>query len=344
MTELLQIDGSRGEGGGQILRTALTLSMVTGKPFRMTNIRANRKNPGLAAQHLGCVRAAACICGAEVEGARLKSTEITFNPGGVEPGDYRLDVGTAGSVALVLHALYLPLSLARGESQLILTGGTHVAWSPPYEFVASCWSPMLQRMGFDIKLRLEKAGYYPKGGGEVHIEIKPVPKIGTLYLTHRGSLKRIMGTAAVSNLPDEIAMRMTNQVDRRLRGRGLKAEYRLLRPPSIGKGTYFFLLAEYENTVAGYVGLGERGKRAEKVADEIINRFFSYHFSDGALTEHLADQLVLPLALASGESVFSTHRITQHLLTNIDTVKYFLPAKINVDGEPGGRGTVRIIL
>ncbi len=338
----IHIDGSQGEGGGQVLRSSLTLSMLTGQPVRIDNIRAGRSKPGLRAQHLAAVQAAAMISGADVVGAKLGSTSLHFRPGRVQPGAYHFDIGTAGSTALVLQTMFLPLALADTPSCVTITGGTHVPWSPSYYYLDRQWLPILRRMGFEARLTLEKAGFYPRGGGRIRAEIEPAGTLRPLELIQRGALRRVSGISAIANLPDHIAQRQRQQVERRLGDRVPELTVEIVSLPSPGKGTAVFLQAECDDGGGGFTALGKQGVPAERVADEAVDQLEAYLKSNAALDKHLADQLILPLVLASGRSSFSTAEITQHLLTNIEVVQAFLDVEVVVEGELSYPGSVHI--
>jgi RNA 3'-terminal phosphate cyclase (ATP) len=347
---MIVIDGSYGEGGGQVLRTSLTLSSLLGKPVRIENIRAKRRNPGLQAQHLTGVQAIAQICDAELEGADLGSQALTFSP--LSPpraGEYSFDVaearkgGSAGATSLVFQTLLLPLTFAAGQSRLSIRGGTHVAWSPPFHYLQHVYLPTLARMGLEASAEIERWGWYPIGGGEMTAAIKGRrdSDLCGLDLGQRGELKRLWGISAVSNLPPHIGQRQKKRAEETLRKRGFDPRIEIVDAASPGQGTVVFLVAEYENTVAGFSALGERGKPAEKVAEEACGEFLSYHCSGACLDKHLADQLILPMALALDQSAFTTCEITQHLLTNVWVVQQFLDVRFEIEGEEGEKGRVQ---
>jgi RNA 3'-terminal phosphate cyclase (ATP) len=344
---MLRIDGSYGEGGGQILRTALSMSCLLGEPIEIFNIRKGRKMSGLQPQHLTCVKAAKKISDAEVEGDRVGSVNLIFSPKEVRGGDYLFDIGTAGSTSLVFQTVFLPLSSASKPSSIEIIGGTHVPWSPPFHSIVSIFVPTLERMGLRIKLWIEKWGWYPKGGGRVGAEINPVKEISPLRLIERGRLIRIKGISAVSNLPLSIAERQRNEGLKILGENSLvedstlrDADIDLIDAPSAGRGTFFFLIAEYENSVSGFSSLGERGKRAEEVAKEACEEFLLFHRSGKTLDPRIADQIIPYLSLAEGESSFTTSRITQHLITNIWVIKKFLHVDIEIEGKEREEGRV----
>jgi RNA 3'-terminal phosphate cyclase (ATP) len=356
---MIHIDGSLGEGGGQVLRSSLTLSALTGQPVHVTAIRARRPKAGLQPQHLAAVRAAAAISGAEVEGATLGSSELIFAPGPIRAGEYRFDIGTAGSTSLVLQTILLPLSVGadlRGlgdpsagsgqaleglTSQVTLIGGTHVPWSPCFHYLDLQWLPYLRRAGLDAEIELLLAGFYPQGNGQVRARIRPAA-ISPLNMPERGALKGIRGISAVANLDMAIAERQRNQALQRLKGRHSKIDIELLDLPARTKGTFLLLLAEFKHSSACYVGLGALGKRAEQVADEACLWLEKFLAGTGAIDEHLADQLLLPLAFASGESKFRTAQVTPHLLTNAEVIRAFGAAEIEIERDAGKEGRVRV--
>ena len=356
---MIIIDGSYGEGGGQILRTSLTLSAITGQPVRIEQIRAGRRKPGLMPQHLTAVRAASRVCNAEVEGAKRNSQALVFRPRSApQAGTYTFDVaqaakgGSAGSVSLILQTVLLPLALAEGSSQVTLLGGTHVAWSPPYDYVKRVYLPALARLGIAAKVTIKKWGWYPIGGGRIQATIQgrepgtapqtPDESIASRALRERGALLRVRGLSGSSNLPKHIRTRQERAALQALRSNGVNARIQVVDAPSKGQGTIVFLWAEFENTSAGFTALGELGKPAERVAEEATGWLLDFLRGDAALDRYLADQLVLPLALAAGPSQFTTEAVTNHLLTNAWVVNQFFPGRVHVEGEAGQPGSCRI--
>lgn len=344
---MLQIDGSYGEGGGQILRTALALSCFSGKGIEITGIRKSRPRPGLQPQHLTAVKAAAAISGASVEGADISSSQVRFLPGPVRGDDYHVDVslikGSAGSTSLVLQTIMLPLFFADRPSTVTLAGGTHVPWSPTFHYLKHSFLPVLSKISLNAGLNIEKWGWYPIGGGRIRARIEPGKRIAPVTITERGTLRKVRGVSAASNLPGHIAERQRAQAIKVLSRRGLTVDIEIAEAPSPGKGTLLFLLAEFENVSSAFDSLGALGKRAETVADEACNALFEYLESEEAAFEpHLADQIVPYLAIASGTSEFTTSRITRHLFTNIWVVKQFVDADIRVEGSEGEAGKVII--
>lgn len=339
---LLSIGGSLGEGGGQVLRTSLALALITGRPFTVTHIRSRRSKPGLMAQHLKAVEAARDIGKARVEGAVLGSQSLVFEPAGLCSGDFHFDIGTAGSTSLVLQTILPPLSFAPARSTITLIGGTHVPWSPCFHFLEMHWLHYMRKIGFDVCLQLEVAGFYPQGGGHVMASVQPTSRPSPLCLTERGSLKRILGISAVANLNDSIAERQRAQAIKRLKEVSRAIEIPIIRLPSPSKGSLLLLLPEFENSQCCFYGLGALGKPAERVADEATAEFLGFLATDGVIDPYLADQLILPLALATGMSEIRTSNVTQHLKTNAEIVQKFLPVSIEVDGEIGHSASIRI--
>lgn len=343
--KLIEIDGSYGEGGGQILRTALALSAILRKPFTIHHIRSKRKNPGLQAQHLEAVEALARMTEAETEGVKSGSQIITFLPNKILPGDYQFEVRTAGSVTLLLQAIFLPLCLAHGTSRLTLIGGTHVPWSPSFHYLAEVFLPTLEPMGISADANIEKWGFYPRGGGKIRLKINPVHELRPISLTNRGSLKKIRGLSAISNLPKHIAERQRGQALKRIQGElNINAEIALhYDTSSIGQGSFLFLLIEHEKTISGFSSIGARGKSAERVADEAVEAIKDFLGSEGCIDPHLADQLVPFMALAKGNSSLTTTQMTDHLLTNLWVTNHFLEVKIQKWGGKGRPGRVEFL-
>lgn len=345
---MVVIDGSYGEGGGQVLRTTLTLAILTGQPVRIEHIRAGRRKPGLQPQHLTAVRAAAAVCGAHLNGDVLGSQVLTFVPGGPPcPGEYTFDVakvaqrGSAGSVSLVLQTVLLPLALADGESRLTLRGGTHVPWSPPVSYLEHVFLPLLAQMGVRTQVELVRWGFYPAGGGEVRIWIGGrAGSLRPIALTRHGALERVWGTAAVMNLPAHIPQRMAARAHNVLAEAGLQAQVEPRRLRGVGPGAGIFLFAEYapspygEAVTAGSTAYGRKGLPAERVAESACEDLLAHHRSDAPSDSHLADQLVLPMALAKGESRLVASQVSQHLLTNVWVVRQFLARELSITEKP----------
>jgi RNA 3'-terminal phosphate cyclase (ATP) len=293
-------------------------------------------------QHLKAVEAASAVGMARVKGAQLGSQFLIFEPTGTQSGEFHFDIGTAGSTSLVLQTILIPLSFAHASSTVTLIGGTHVPWSPCFHFLELHWLHYMRRIGFNIQLQLEAAGFYPRGGGRVRAAVQPVAALSPLRLTSRGPLKRIRGISAVANLEVSVAERQKLQALKRLSEVSRAVEIEIFRLPSPSRGTLLLLLAEFENSQCCFYGLGARGKPAERVADEAVGGFLDFLATDGTVEHYLADQLVLPLALASGISQVRTSKVTQHLATNAEIVEMFLPVAVEVDGEIGQPGSVCI--
>ncbi|MBI5057178.1 MAG: RNA 3'-phosphate cyclase [Nitrospirae bacterium] len=336
-----EIDGSYGEGGGQILRTALSLSCVTGHKFKLFNIRKLRRKPGLMPQHLTCVNAVSEVCNAEVMGNEVGSMELAFIPGKIKPGEYCFDIKTAGSSSLVFQTILPPLLFAEGPSTVTIKGGTHVPMSPPYHYIAEVFLAMLKRTGINVEPSINKYGFYPKGGGEVSFKISPVENIKGLNAVSRGELLSVDGYSAVSNLPLHIAERQRNSAMQNLSP--LTANIKVLEAPSYGQGTFVFLKGVYENGLAGFSALGARGKRAEDVGREAAEAFKYFHNTSACLDFNLADQIVICLCLAREASTFTTSRITKHLITNLWVIEKFLGIKYQIEGEINSPGKVSLI-
>ncbi|MBS1253134.1 MAG: RNA 3'-terminal phosphate cyclase [Anaerolineales bacterium] len=349
-SEHLVLDGSHGEGGGQILRSTVTLAALLGQPIRIENIRAQRRNPGLQAQHLTSVQAAAEVCNAEVTGATLGSTVLSFQP--TQPptsGDYAHDVaqarkgGSAGSTSLVFQTAILPLTFTAGGSRIAIEGGTHVAWSPPYHYLADVFLPAVTRLGIEATINLERWGWYPHGGGLIWGEVRGLREGGWLAgidLIERGALVQLTGFSAVSNLPDHILERQARRAESLLQREGFDPMIRQVKPEASGPGTAVYLRAEYEHASAAFTGYGRRGKRAEKVAEEAVEAFLAHHTTGAATDPHLADQFILPTAVAKSDSTFTTSEITNHLLTNIWVIEQFTSTHFDVEGDRGETGKV----
>ena len=343
---MIEIDGCLGEGGGQVLRTALSLSCITGSPFRIINIRKFRPKPGLRRQHLVSVQAAASIARAKVIGDALGSTVLTFCPGKVTPGEYAFAIGTAGATPLVLQTLIPPLLFTGAQSSLTVCGGTHVPFSPSWHYLAEVFAPALALLGGKIEPAIDSFGFYPKGGGKVHCRVKPAARLAPLHAEHRGRLLRVSGCSAVGNLPRSIAERQRQAAAERLGSLlrdGAQLQIEIREVATIGKGTFIFLKGEYEHAVAGFTALGSRGKPAEIVGEEAANAFLCHHETGMPIDPHLGDQLVPYLALAEGASVLGTSRITGHMETNLLIIHSFLDIATNVSGTRDGPGTVRIM-
>ena len=336
MDDLVTLDGSAGEGGGQILRTALSLSLLTGRAFRIDAIRARRPKPGLRPQHMQVALAAARL-GGEVVGATVGSSTLTFRPKPLVPQDLAIEIGTAGASALVLHTLHLPMAM-RAEKAVRLTigGGTFNETAPSFPYLAQTWRPLMAAIGLPVALAMPAAGFYPGGGGRLEAWIEPA-RPSPLTLSERGPLRSIRGTAGVSGLPPEIARRMADRASRRLSAMGFAAEIEVLAWPGPSPGAALSLSADFDRAPATFLGLGARGKPAEAVADEAADQLLAHLAGDGALDPHAADQVLLPLAMAEGPSVYTVAAATEHLRTNARTIAAFLGRGIRVVEAEGTR-------
>lgn len=332
MTGTLRVDGSLGEGGGQMLRTALSLAALLERPVELFNIRAKRKMPGLRPQHLTAVKALAKICGAELHGAHVNSTELFFAPQTIQGGHYRFDIGTAGAVSLVFAAVLPPLLFTTSPSKVMITGGTHVPFSPPFHYIDSIFLPALGQMGGQVAVTLRRWGWYPKGGGEIEVDINPCRVLLPFQNADRGELNSLRLLVGLSNLPFHIAEREATYVKDRLAKEGYGVDKRIVSEESYGQGNMVFLLSSFGKAAAGFSALGKKGRPAEKVAEDVCRQWFSFESVARATVDlHLADQLVLYMALAAGKSFFVTERITEHLQTNINIIEQFLPVCFEID-------------
>jgi RNA 3'-terminal phosphate cyclase (ATP) len=331
---MIEIDGSEGEGGGQILRSSLSLAIVTQQPFRISNIRANREKPGLMRQHLTAVKAAADICAGEVEGAGIGSRALTFCPGRLASGDYSFAIGTAGSCTLVFQTVLPALLTASSESRVRITGGTHNRGAPPFDFLARSFLPLLERMGPKVQLDLVRHGFFPRGGGEIRARISPAATLGALRLHERGALVRGFAEAYVSAIPLHVAQRELAIVGRML---GWSQDQLLLRalPNDVGPGNALTITLEYADVTEVFTGFGERGVRAETVAEQAAEEALAYLSAAAPVGEHLADQLLLPMALGKGGSFIAT-AATLHLRSNADIIERFTQRRIAIEPTGGG--------
>jgi RNA 3'-terminal phosphate cyclase (ATP) len=343
---MLVIDGSHGEGGGQVLRTSLALSAITGQPVRVEHIRAARRTPGLRPQHLTAARAAAAICNARLEGDEIGSQALTFEPRTkTQPGKHLFDVsesargGSAGSVGLVLQTVLPPLLLADGTSTVTVRGGTHVPWAPSASYLTEVYLRALARMGSGVCAQLVRWGFYPAGGGEVRAEVLASKRpLHALVLTERGPLQEAYGTAVAMNLPASIPQRMSGRARNVLAQSGIAARVEPLRVRGAGPGAGISLFARYANAVAGFTAYGRKGLPSEQVADTACREFMAHHNSGAPVDPYLVDQLVLPMALAHGRSELVTSQVSQHLRTSVWVVKQFLTLEAVITPATGGGG------
>lgn len=337
---MIEIDGSAGEGGGQILRTSLALSMCTGQPFTLTRIRAGRAKPGLMRQHLTCVNAAAEICEAEVRGAEMNSQSLTFVPGKLRAGDYNFNVGTAGSCTLVLQTVWPALLMADAPSRVKLGGGTHNPMAPPFHFLERSYAPLMRKLGADVELSLRRLGFYPAGGGEIDATIFPAEdKLQPFDLTERGPKVEGYAECFAPALHRTVAQRELEQL-----GSALGWSEDQLRVPPVrqneGPGNALLVTLAYENLSDVFTQFGEKGVSAEKVARDLVREVRAYQRSEAALGPHLADQWALPLALAvwkrQREAAYTCTELTAHAKTNLEVIERFLPVTFSTSASEGG--------
>lgn len=330
---MLDIDGSFGEGGGQILRSSLALSITTGRPVRLSNIRARREKPGLMRQHLTAVSAAATICNGRVVGAAVGSTDLMFEPGEVVPGDYTFAIGTAGSTTLVLQTILPALLTAHGPSTVALEGGTHNPLAPPYEFLARAYLPLVNRMGPRVEATLERAGFAPGGGGRLRIVITPAGHLSGFDLLARGVITHRSARALVANLPHNIGDRERKTVHERLGWDKSLTEVVELRDV-VGPGNVLLIEIGSEQVTEVFSGFGSRGTSAEQVAENAVRAVSEYLATDVPVGEFLADQLLLPMALA-GRGSFRTLPLSHHATTHIELIRKFLEVRVatEFDGD-----------
>lgn len=342
MSNTIHINGSHGEGGGQIIRTALSLAVISGRTVEMVNIRAGREKPGLMPQHLAAVRVAAALCDAEVSGATAHSSYLHFHPRTAPRADsYAHDIGTAGAATLVLQTALLPLALAGGASQLHIIGGTHVPFAPTMEYMESVYLPLLRRVGVVACCGYTRAGFRQRGGGDVQAEIAPAGTMTPLTLGDRGKLLALKATILTAELPEHVSERGAAAVLHALRGTGQRVEIERRLRPSAGPGAAVIICANCEHGAGGFSALGERGKPMERVAEEACADFLRWWKSGAAVDAHLGDQLVLPLALAGGESCWSMPVCSEHLRSVIWVVQQFLPVSAEIS-EGAGMAVVKL--
>lgn len=339
---MIEIKADEMEGGGQILRSSLSLSSVLHTPIRLFNIRAKRTKPGMQAQHLMGVQAAALMADAQTQGLAKGSTELLFTPSSIRGGDFRFNVGTAGSSMLVLQTIMPLAAFAPSDVSIRIIGGTHVAWSPNFHFVKEAFLPVLKKTGFSPSLELERAGWYPRGGGAVAFSSKPVDSLQPINLESPGKLIKISGVSCCSNLPESVVERQAESAKQLLTENGYGgAEIGKLVLPSPSRGSALMLYAEYENSVLGASSLGALGKKSEKVGEEAAKELLAEMKSGAALDKHLGDQILIYMALARGESSATVSELTPHIKTNIWVLEQFVDARFRVE-ELGNRARIAV--
>lgn len=336
---MIRIDGSTGEGGGQILRSALALSAVTGQAFRMEKIRAKRSRPGLMRQHLTSLRAAREVCGAIVTGDEIGASEISFEPGEIRAGDYHFAIGTAGGTGLVFQTVFTPLLFADAPSTVRIEGGTHNPGCPPFDYLMETFLPAVSGLGIKADYSLDRCGFFPAGGGCVRATINPSDLETPLDLTDRGVLKSIRAQAVLANLPARIAERELHVLKKELSGIPFAGE--IADWESDGPGNVLFVRLEWERHTEVYTAFGEHGVRAETVAARVAGRVKAHLKSDAVIGPYLADQLLVPMALGAGGH-FTTLEPTPHFTTNVATIGKFLGVPIRVEQAGDTLWTVEV--
>lgn len=335
---MLTVDGSQGEGGGQIVRSSLALSMVTGQPIAVNHIRARRRKPGLQRQHVTAVRAALEVCRGEATGAEVGSLQLTFRPHAVRAGDYHFDVGSAGSTTLVLQTVLPALLMTTGASTIKLQGGTHNPLAPPFDFLAQSYLPLLRRMGVRIETSRCRPGFYPAGGGEFSIRVESAGQLQSLELLRRGAILNRRGRVLISKLPLHIADRECHVLAGET-GWDESCFSREIVTDARGPGNVVLIEVECECITEVFASFGARGKPAETVASEAVAELQTYLSGDVPVGFHLADQLLLPLGLAAhagAASAFRTLPLTPHATTHIDLLRQFLNIAIQTTETDAG--------
>src|SRR5438445_2285452 len=335
---MIEVDGGRGEGGGQLLRMALALSALTDTPVRVVRIRAGRPTPGLAAQHVTAINAVAALCKAEVTNASPGASSIEFRPGKLTAGRFSFDVGTAGSITLILQALVPVAAAAPGVVRLRLIGGTDVRWSPPIDYFNRVFLPLLRRLGAHADVEVLRRGYYPRGGGIVEAVIEPTRSWSAFREFGRGEVERVRGIAHVSNLPEDVPKRMKHAALRRLHGiSDVKVEERVYRgEEAVGQGGALVLWAETKNTLLGSDSLAERGKPSERIGAEAVASLRAEVEASATLDVHSADQLLVYVARGDGPSRFRVQAVSGHLETMMWLIPQFLSCRFAVGRDGNG--------
>ncbi|MEO0463775.1 MAG: RNA 3'-terminal phosphate cyclase [Pseudomonadota bacterium] len=337
---MITIDGAQGEGGGQVLRYAAALSLVTGEPFTITNVRGGREKPGMMRQHVTAMEAACVIGQAEASGLAVGSSAMTFRPGPILPGDYTFAVGTAGSTGMVLQAVLVPLLRANGPSRLVLEGGTHASFAPPFEFTARTFLPIIERMGPRISARMERHGFFPRGGGRVVVEIEPAT-LTAIECTDRGALTSRSAEAIVAGVPFDIAERELKAAHKVLSEWPADAFITRQVASDEGPGNALLIEAAFEHVTEVVSGIGKLGLPAERIGKTAAKRMAGYIESGAFAGPYLQDQLLLPFALAGG-GAFTTVKISEHTRTAMDLIHRFTGTRFVTSEEPGGTHRVEV--
>ncbi|MGJ8657830.1 MAG: RNA 3'-terminal phosphate cyclase [Akkermansiaceae bacterium] len=330
---MIEINGQ--DGGGQILRSALSLSMITGKGFRMVKIRGGRSKPGLMRQHLTCVKAALEVCGGAASGADMHSTELVFKPGKVRAGDYVFKIGTAGSTTLLFQTLLPALMLTDGVSKLEVHGGTHNPMAPSADFIERAFLPQIRAMGVGVKFECVRYGFAPAGGGCIKAEIHPVSELAAISILERGGSVSKKVECVLANVRKEVATKELSSVKSSLEWGEKDVELKICDEVD-GSGNALFIEEVFENAVIHITSLGAKAKSAGKVASDAVKAYRTFVKSKAAVGARLADQLLLPMALA-GSGEIRTIAVTNHIGTNMKLIEKFIGVKFSVDeSEPGG--------
>jgi RNA 3'-terminal phosphate cyclase (ATP) len=341
--KLIPLDGAVGEGGGQILRTALALSAATGQGFEISRIRAGRTRPGLRPQHVAAARAATLVCGARAGGVFEGSPDLRFEPGAVMPGEFRFEIATAGALTLVMQTVLAPLATAAGPSRIEVTGGTHVPASPPFHYLARHWSAAVEPLGLHARFDLERAGFYPRGGGQASATVEPWRRRSEpLVLEERGALVALRGISGAGRIKGDVASRQRAAAEALLwESRRLQSSWEELDVPSASPGSFVMIEVVFEKGRGAFSFLGQRGLRAEVLGERAARAALRFLEGEGAVDAHLADQLALPLALAGCGGRVSTSEVTAHLETVAGVLRAF-GVGAEVKGRRGGPGLLEV--
>lgn len=333
MKALIEIDGSYGEGGGAVLRMATALSALCNKPVKIFNIRSKRSKPGLMPQHFNAVKAVAELSNATLSGLSIGSTELTFQPDKLKPGNYQIDVKTAGSITLILQAFMIPAAFAGGPVKITIVGGTDLRWSPSIDYLQNVTIPILNLMGYNARTKLVRRGHYPRGGGVLEVEIFPLSTLNSVNLVE-SNFNTIRGISHAVNLPEHVAVRQANAAEDLIKNAGYDIQIDIDHTQdSIGSGSGILLWTDGHIPLGGS-SIGERGKRAEEVGHEAAKDLLYQINGKSALDSHMGDQII-PYLFIAGNSTIKTSELTQHTLTNIDVAGNFIGRKVAVDGELG---------
>jgi len=348
---MLVIDGSYGEGGGQILRVALALSCILGVDIKVERIRAKRDNPGLRPQHLTAVKAVSELCHAEVEGLNVGSQSLVFKPGSIRGGLFKFNIGTAGSITLVLQTLLPVMAFSHSPVEVELIGGTDVPWSPPIDYVRYVLLPHLSKLGYEVNLTLVRRGHYPKGGGLVKVRTVNQPRgFNAIVLDRRGDVSLIKVFSHCVKLPKDVAVRQANAAEKTLKDAGIKAPlevnlefYEPNKDPHLGPGSGVVLVAHAGDAILGSDALGAKGKRAEVVGSEAAEKLIKDLNTNAALDTHMSDNILIYLSLSKGKSVITGAELSTHAQTALWVIKQFIDVEYVISGELGNPFKLEIL-